>query len=91
MNFSQPPLASSLPIGQVVEVNWHDRWEVYRRLQELQIPCQCESNQPLRVEFQTPGEALQLWSVVRQFNLPRHEIVRWLGDCWQLETGGYDA
>lgn len=87
MNSSQPSLASS----QVVEVNWHDRWEVYRRLQELQIPCQCAPNQPLRVQLQTPREALQLWSVVRQFNSPRQEILLWLRDCWQLEAGGYET
>ena len=57
--------------GQIVEISWTERWQVYRRLQELSIPCQCMSNQPLVAQFEDVTAAIQLWSVVRQVTLRR--------------------
>jgi hypothetical protein len=53
------------------EISWGDRWQVYRRLQELAIPCECGTNQPLRYQLQDVTAAIQLWSVVRQLTVPR--------------------
>lgn len=68
---------------QTVEVSWADRWQVYQRLQELDIPCCCETNQPLKVEIGNPSAAIQLWSVMRQFTISRQEQICILKNCWQ--------
>jgi hypothetical protein len=75
---------SSKVEGQhAVEIDWLDRWQVYKRLQELDIPCCCESNQPLKVEIGNPSAGIQLWSVIRQFTISRQEMIYTLERCWQ--------
>ena len=69
---------------QVIEIAFADRWQVYRRLQELGISCQCRTNQPLSVKAGNVVEAIQLWSVVRQLTLGRRELASWLERCWQI-------
>lgn len=69
--------------GKVVEINWAERWQVYQRLQELQISCQCFIDRPLEVKIQNPQEAVLLWSVVKHVCSPRRELVNWLNRCWQ--------
>lgn len=77
--------SSSQPeVSQVLEIDWADRWQVYRRLQELAIPCQCATNQPLTVQIDNVAAAIQVWSVVRQITVPRCELACWLERCWQL-------
>ncbi|NJL81823.1 MAG: hypothetical protein HC890_00365 [Chloroflexaceae bacterium] len=68
-----------------VAVNWSDRWSIYHRLQELQIPCHCSPNQPLRVQLDRPSAAVQLWSVVKQHVACRQELLQWLERCSQLD------
>ncbi|MBD2293832.1 hypothetical protein H6G06_10075 [Anabaena sphaerica FACHB-251] len=75
--------SSETGIKYVVEVNWADRWQVYQRLNELDIPCRCETNQPLQVEIANPQIAVQLWSVVRQFTASRQDLIGSLEDCWR--------
>ena len=70
--------------SQVVTIDWTERWQVYQRLQELQIPCQCLPNQPLQVNLSSPSAAIQLWSVVRHFTASRQELADWLKHCWQV-------
>lgn len=77
---------SQLASSYVVNVNWADRWAIYRRLQELQIPCHCKTDRPLQVAIHSPTAAIQLWSAVRQIATPRCELARWLNDCWHLES-----
>jgi hypothetical protein len=67
----------------VVEVNWLDRWQVYQRLQELDIPCWCEANEPLKVEITSPVAAIQLWSVMQQFTASRQALISLLKLNWQ--------
>lgn len=50
--------------GHILDIAWTDRWQIYQRLQELDIICVCETNQPLIVEVNNPTAAIQLWSVV---------------------------
>ncbi|HAC62990.1 MAG TPA: hypothetical protein DCF68_05495, partial [Cyanothece sp. UBA12306] len=78
MNSANLPLASS----QTVSVPWGDRWTVYHRLQELEIPCHCCTNEPLRVELSTPIAVIQLQSVVKQCLASREELLQWLEYCW---------
>ncbi|WP_414549817.1 Asr1405/Asl0597 family protein [Anabaena sp. CCY 0017] len=66
-----------------VGVDWANRWQVYRRLQELDIPCCCEANQPLRVEINHPLAVVQLWSVMQQLTASRQELIWNLEDCWK--------
>ena len=69
-------------LGQIVEVSGIHRWEVYRRLQELEIACWCSSGQPLQVQIEDAVEATQLGSVLRQLTAPKHELVGLLENCW---------
>ncbi len=68
----------------VMAIAGPDRWRIYQRLQELEIPCHCASGQPLQIQVSHGIAAIQLWSVTRQLNAPRQELIRWLEDCWQL-------
>jgi hypothetical protein len=68
---------------QAIAVERADRWMVYRRLQELDIPCTCHSDRPLQVEITTPLAAIQLWSAVKQVVESRSELVEWLKVCWK--------
>lgn len=58
-------------------------WEVYRRLQDLSIPCQCGVNQPLTVSAETPLALTQIWSVVQAQTAPKADQVAHLNRCWQ--------
>lgn len=60
-----------------------DRWQVYRRLQELSIPCECLADGQLHVEINSLMAGLQLRSVVWQLTATRPELLVWLKDCWQ--------
>ncbi|MCC0177952.1 hypothetical protein I4641_13280 [Waterburya agarophytonicola K14] len=70
----------------ILDVKWSYRWEVYRRLKALGIECKCATNEPLRVNLYSPTTAIQIWSVLRQKNSPRHELINWLDDCWQTRA-----
>jgi hypothetical protein len=80
------PSSSKIETQQEIEISWGDRWQVYRRLQELAIPCECGTNQPLRYQLQDVTAAIQLWSVVRQLTVPRRELASWLERCWQMRN-----
>ncbi|MEH2080916.1 MAG: Asr1405/Asl0597 family protein [Nostoc sp.] len=75
--------SSEIQINQLVEVNWVDRWQVYQRLEELDIPCSCAANQPLKVEISNLTAAVQLWSVVRRFTASRQDQIWTLECCWK--------
>lgn len=84
------PSSSRPAANQIVEIAFADRWQVYRRLQELAIPCQCGTNQPLTVQIDHAATAVQLWSVVRQLTAPRRELVSWLEHCWKTRRSNSD-
>lgn len=67
-----------------ISVKWAYRWEVFRRLKSLGIECQCATNEPLLVNLDSPTTLIQIWSVVRQSNLERVQLVDWLNSCWTL-------
>ncbi|WP_083468748.1 Asr1405/Asl0597 family protein [Nostoc piscinale] len=67
----------------VVEVNWADRWQVYQRLNELDIPCCCEVNKPLQVEIANPLAMIQFWCVMQRFLACRPELIQTLENSWQ--------
>ncbi|MFM9267339.1 Asr1405/Asl0597 family protein [Tychonema sp. BBK16] len=80
MNPSDP----ELEICEIVQVSWLDRWQVYRRLQELEIPCWCGVDRPLRAQINTTKQAAQLISVLKQVSASRAELVEWLECCWRI-------
>jgi hypothetical protein len=69
---------------EIVEVSCVDRWQVYKRLQELDIDCWCESEQPLQVYLKNTNEANQLESVLKQFTANRYELAQLLQSCWEV-------
>ncbi len=75
---------SQIHLKNYVEVQCDDRWQAYRRLQELEIPSACGTYQPLRVEFSSPLAIAQVWSVLRQHRLSRQALAACLDQCWQI-------
>jgi hypothetical protein len=75
---------SNLSSEMTIDLHVGDRWQIYRRLQELGIPCHCRAHQPLRVEVNNGCTLIQLWSVIRQFDAPKEENVEQLKRCWKL-------
>lgn len=72
--------------SEIVEVNcWEDRWQIYKRLQELDIPSWCGLGQPLRVQINNTSDGIQLSSVLQQFSSSRQELVSYLKRCWSLK------
>jgi TfoX/Sxy family transcriptional regulator of competence genes len=65
------------------EIQSTERWQVYRRLQELDIDCECACYEPLKVEIKGAIAAAQIWSVTRQFTASHQELVDWMENCWK--------
>jgi len=66
-----------------ITIECEDRWQVYYRLQELGIKCQCGGFKPLQVTLQTPTEAVQLWSIVQRVSAPRQALIQGLHRSWR--------
>ena len=82
--------SSQLVPSRIVEVKWSCRWEVFRRLQALDIKCSCSTNKPLMVYLHSPTTIIQIWSVLRQCGASRRNLIDWLDNCWETESqGGY--
>ncbi|NET37158.1 MAG: hypothetical protein F6K19_34905 [Cyanothece sp. SIO1E1] len=67
-----------------VQIQCEDRWRVYHRLQELDIPCWYAAHQPLQVQVRGAIAAIQIQSVIRQVTMPRWELAQVLERCWSL-------
>lgn len=80
------PNPPSPAIAHIVDIKDTQRWQIYRRLQELEIPCQCATNQPLQVEINSPLAIAQLTCVVKQLTASRSKLINWLDDCWKLKS-----
>ncbi len=76
----------SQPIVDIVDIKSTEKWEIYRRLQELGIPCSCATNQPLQIEVDNPLAIVQLVYVFRQLTVSRYELVDYLNSCWQIDS-----
>lgn len=66
-----------------LEVDRVERWNVFNRLKELSIPCQCACDKPLQVKIETVTAAIQVWSVVQRLTLPRDASIEYLERCWR--------
>ncbi len=80
-NFSEASAIMTQINGKQLE-----RWEVYQRLRELQIPCRCGCNQPLEVELRSPLTVWQFWNVMRRVFSSRETLTHYLEQCWQLPS-----
>lgn len=70
-------------LRQAIALSLGDRWQVYRRLQELEIACWCESCHLLVVQVGGVGEMIQVWCVLQQVMGSRKDAIAWLEKCWQ--------
>ena len=68
---------------QVVSVARCDRWSIYYRLQDLNIPCACPADGTLRVQVDHPTALVLVRSTLRQFSAPRQDALQWLERCWE--------
>lgn len=78
-----PPPASDA-VHQIVQIPRYQRWQIYHRLQELNIPCSCLSDGSLQVQINNSVAAILLRSTVIQFTASRPSLIDWLQRCWQL-------
>ena len=79
--------AQALPLSTtVVELDRVSRWNVYGRLQELNMVCECGCDRPLTVTINTPADALLVWSVVQAVTLPKPSLTDHLERCWQQRS-----
>jgi len=69
-----------------INVRQLERWQIYQRLIELQVPCRCSCNQPLQVNLNTPLELWQFWSVVQRVGANRQTLASRLERCWQIPS-----
>lgn len=74
------------PFVHAVGIKNTERWSIYRRLQELEIPCRCSTNQPLEVEINRPIAIAQLSCVVKRMTASRSELIDWLDNCWKIKS-----
>lgn len=70
----------------MMAIECDDRWQVYFRLQDLNIPCQCKSHQPLLVNIQSAQALVQVCGVVKRFSTPRSDLCDWLNHCFSLPS-----
>ncbi len=70
----------------MIVVQAEDRWQVYRRLQELEIDCSCRAHQPLYVQVNTPYQLLQVWATLQRIDGTRSRLIERLRLCWLLPT-----
>ncbi len=69
--------------SQVISINGSERWDIYHRLQELDIPSQCLTHQLVSVEISSPNDLIQVWNVVRRMTSSRGDLVKLLKTCWE--------
>ncbi len=78
-NFSEPTA-----IRTQISCKCTERWQVYQRLLELDIPCYCRCNHPLEVELATPLKVWQFWRVMWRVSASRDTLCHYLNQCWHL-------
>lgn len=86
-NASLPPEKENTSTTDSFTVCCEDRWQVYYRLVELDIRCQCGGFQLLKANIETATEAIQLWSIVRRVSQPRLVLAAALERSWKQPCG----
>ncbi len=75
---------SEIPGIQIIDIPISLRWQIYHRLQELQIRCWCPVDGSLRVQVSSHMDIVLIRSIVMQFTASRQELINWLRKCWKL-------
>ncbi|QFZ92102.2 Asr1405/Asl0597 family protein [Synechococcus elongatus] len=60
------------------------RWDCYHRCCELALDCYCTPCHPLRIQIETPLQAIQVWSICQWIQRDRPSLSNFLESCWQL-------
>ena len=84
-NLNRQDSRSERQLKKAIDVKWAYRWDIYRRLKALEIDCQCSTNEPLLVNLDSPTTLVQIWSVIKQSNAERQQLIDWLDGCWKLK------
>ncbi len=79
------PTSGSGNLHQIVQIPRELRWQIYYRLQELNIPCSCLEDGSLEVQINSCITAFLLHSTVVQCTASRLSLIDWLERCWQLK------
>ena len=82
-NDASQPTHPKFSTTSSITINCEERWQIYHRLQELNIHCQCGGFQALEVEIKMATEAVQLWSIARRVSQPRKVLVTVLEQSWK--------
>jgi hypothetical protein len=69
-------------LQQMITIARCDRWQMYQRLQELDISCACLEDGRFQVDVPSPIAAMQIWSVSLQLTASRQQLIDWLERCW---------
>ncbi|WP_088240272.1 Asr1405/Asl0597 family protein [Calothrix rhizosoleniae] len=76
---------NSVNLGvQAIDIPISDRWQIYHRLQELQIQCWCPVDGSLQVKVTSYIDVILIRSTVIQFTASRQELINFLEKCWKL-------
>ena len=79
------PRTGSNVLRQIVQIPYDQRWQLYHRLQELNIPCSRLENGSLQVEIDNTIALILLNSTVIQCTASRLSLIDWLKRCWQAK------
>jgi hypothetical protein len=71
---------------KLIDLHQPERWQLYQRLQELDIECYCSGCQPLLMHLEGAFSALQAWSAMRQMYCSNDCLRNWLEQCWKIEA-----
>jgi hypothetical protein len=90
MNPTTPPTAEAAADSDAsrlpaIAISRGDRWQVYHRLRDLDIPAYCFPDGTLRADVSTPLAALQVRSVTYQITASRKDLVALLDRCWRIK------
>jgi len=83
---SQSAFPSDQSFQELADVPREYRWELYQRLQELNITCQYRAYSPLQVQIHQPAQVIQLWSIIQSLSMSRQDAIQQLETCWNLRT-----
>ncbi len=78
-SFSAHPPVST----QALQVARHDCWSVYNRLLDLSVPVWRSADGQVFAGIRSVADAVQVYSVVRQFQASRQVLAEGLERCWE--------
>lgn len=86
MNSTNPISTSTQEIAQEIAINGSERWDIYHRLRELDICCECSTQKLVSFRVSSPNDLIQVWSVVSRITSSRTNLVKLLKSCWEKSS-----